>query len=135
MASVVERTKVHPGTAEFEDVSDCRYTSCWGGRRAFSTERTAPVSPCLVFNAKNVALGKKLQVVSIERVRNSALEQRFKDKTQEYKQAFGQVRIVKAWHGTKKLNVAPILKNNFDVSKHSQGVGESTVSKLFQFTQ
>ncbi|XP_034255469.1 protein mono-ADP-ribosyltransferase PARP10-like [Thrips palmi] len=96
--AVVERTKVHAGTAEFQDVSE-------------------------FFESRNVVHGKKLQVVSIERVHNGALEQRFKDKTQEYKQTFGQVRIVRAWHGTKKLNVAPILRNNFDVTKHGQSVG------------
>lgn len=67
--------------------------------------------------------GMELEVLSIERVRNKMLEQRFLAKKQQYEQKYGQVRIVKGWHGTKQDNVDPILRNNFDVSKHGQNKG------------
>ncbi|XP_034254748.1 protein mono-ADP-ribosyltransferase PARP10-like [Thrips palmi] len=97
--ALVERTKLNPGSSEYRDVAD-------------------------EFNSKNVVKGNKmLEVVSIERVHNDLLEQRFLQKKKQYERTYGHVRVVKGWHGTKEANVAPILRNNFDVSKHGQGVG------------
>lgn len=97
--ALVERTNLSPATAEYKDVAD-------------------------LFNTKNMVKGnKKLEVVSIERVNNTMLEQRFLTKKLQYQRTYGHVRVVKGWHGTKEANVTPILKNNFDVSKHGQGTG------------
>lgn len=106
-------------------VSGWRCDAWRGGNSIRKHKRTTAVY-FPAFNAKNVVKGNKmLELQSIERVHNNTLEQRFVEKKTQYEQTYGQVRVVKGWHGTKQVNVAPILKNNFDVSKHGQGVGES----------
>ncbi|XP_034238266.1 protein mono-ADP-ribosyltransferase TIPARP-like, partial [Thrips palmi] len=104
MASV-ETIKLDPKSAEYRDIAQ-------------------------KFNSKFIVNLKKCELLSIERVRNEALEQRFRDKKKEYEDAYGQVKVVQGWHGTKEDNIASILKNNFDVSanagrRHRFGPGVS----------
>ncbi|XP_034254891.1 protein mono-ADP-ribosyltransferase PARP10-like [Thrips palmi] len=98
MASVVERTTLQPGTSEYEEVKT-------------------------LFNRSNQSRGNCLRALSIEKVHNSYLEQRFQAKKQEYQRDFGQVEVLKLWHGTRGAYVDNILLNNYDVSRHGQGVG------------
>ncbi|KAE8737886.1 hypothetical protein FOCC_FOCC016646 [Frankliniella occidentalis] len=98
MAHIVERTKLTPGTADYQAVSD-------------------------LFCSHNFNRDTRLEIQSIEAVQNYGLEQQFKEKQENYKKTYGHVRVVKLWHGTKTNNVAQILKHNFEVSRHGQNVG------------
>ncbi|XP_034239946.1 uncharacterized protein LOC117644520 [Thrips palmi] len=92
MASV-ERIKLDPQSAEYKGIAQ-------------------------KFNSKYIVKFKKCTILSIEKVKNEALDQRFQSKRQWYEDKHGHVKIVKGWHGTVKENVASILKNNFDESKN-----------------
>ncbi|KAE8740644.1 hypothetical protein FOCC_FOCC013843 [Frankliniella occidentalis] len=92
--AVVERTTLTPDANDYQVVSDLFYKT----------------NNCLT-------------IQSIEAVKNDNLELKFKDKQEEYKDTYGEVRVVKVWHGTKSRNVDSILENNFDVSRHGQNRG------------
>ncbi|XP_034255298.1 protein mono-ADP-ribosyltransferase PARP10-like [Thrips palmi] len=100
---MARRTPLEPGTDEHQEVSR-------------------------LFNARNRSRGVSLNLVSVEKVRNDALEQRFRAKEREYREqsartGYGHVRIVDLWHGTRQEHVESILENNYDVARHGQGVG------------
>lgn len=92
--ALVERTYLTPGTADFQAVSNLFIS------------------------------GLSHHIIqSIEKVQNYELEQKFKQRKDQYENTYGQVRVVKLWHGTKSRNVASILRENFDVSRHGQSRG------------
>ncbi|XP_026279777.2 protein mono-ADP-ribosyltransferase PARP12-like isoform X1 [Frankliniella occidentalis] len=92
--ALVERTYLTPGTDDFQAVSNLFIS------------------------------GLSHHIIqSIEKVQNYELEQKFKQRKDQYENTYGQVRVVKLWHGTKKRNVDSILRENFDVSRHGQNRG------------
>ncbi|XP_026273038.1 protein mono-ADP-ribosyltransferase PARP12-like [Frankliniella occidentalis] len=99
----VQRSVLTPGDADYQTVSN-------------------------LFLRKEKGHFPPLEIQSIEAVQNYSLQQRFKEKKDEYERAYGRVDVIKLWHGTKSSRVSSILQNNFDVSRycgHRYGAGVS----------
>ncbi|XP_052119843.1 uncharacterized protein LOC113216720 isoform X2 [Frankliniella occidentalis] len=61
----------------------------------------------------------QLQILSIEKVTNDGLEDKFEERKRAYSEMYGDVDVHNLWHGNKLDNIPTILENNIEVARFS----------------
>lgn len=66
----------------------------------------------------------ELKIVAIHEVTNPKLFKRFQINQARYKNIHGHVQLLRLFHGTKRVNIPSILKDNLEVCRHGLNCGD-----------
>ncbi|XP_026282877.1 uncharacterized protein LOC113209532 [Frankliniella occidentalis] len=75
-----------------------------------------------------------LSIEAIEKVNNHALQLLFDSNKANYKELYGDCKIVKLFHGTKCMNIPSIVRDNFNISLHGRNKGRRLYGAGVNFT-